>query len=243
MGFTQTVQAKQNRKIFIAVLVLACSLLPLRPSQAGFTLKDPNIPDGEILTYSSTTNGAVTDIIEKTVIKKQDGREFYEVTSNSPALDLVIRIERQSMAVLSVEQVKKFAEATLASKMEVTTHKPNASPEAIKLVHYTTLKYLMRGFPFADGAHVRIGYFGEGENSKFSMSLTCIKKEIVKTRQEPVECYHLELGLDGFLGAFISKTHLWYSTEPPHRLVRFQGTNGPMGAPESLIELVRRTAP
>ena len=228
-------------RIFIGVVALAGGLLFFRSSQAGFTFSDPNIPDGEMLTYASTTDGVATDIVEKTVIKKTVGREFYEITSNSAALDIVIRIERQSMAVLSVEQVKKFNEVILASKIDVTNLKPNASPAEVKLVHYITLKYLMRGFPFAEGARVRIGYYGESENSKFSMSLTCTKKETIKVRREQAECYHLEFGLDGFLGTFFPTTHLWYSAEPPHRLVKYKGTNGPVGAPESVVELVGRT--
>jgi len=228
--------------VFILGLLLCCPL-SARSAQAGFTFNDPNIPDGELLTYSSTTDNAVTAIVEKTVIKKQGDREFYEITSNSPALDLVLRIERQSMAVLSVEQIKKFNEVTLASKIDVTRQKPNASSAEVKLVHYITLKYLMRGFPFAEGARVRIGYYGESENSKFSMSLTCAKKETIKIGQKPVECYHLEFGLDGFFGTFLPKTHLWYSVESPHCLVKLKGTNGPMGAPESLVELVEPAGP
>ena len=231
------------RTVFIPGLALLCSLLSARPAQAGFTFNDPNIPDGEILTYTMTTDGAVTAIVEKTVLKKQGDSGFYEITSSSPALDLVIRIERQSMAVLSVEQVKKFKEVTLASKIDVIGQKPNASDTEIKLVHYTTLKYLMRGFPFAEGKRQRIGFYGESEKSRFSMSLTCTKKETIKIQQKPVECYHLELGLEGFFGAFFPNTHLWYSAEPPHWLVKFQGTNGPIGTPESLVELVERKGP
>jgi hypothetical protein len=227
---------------FIFGLLLYCPL-SARPAQAGFAFNDPNIPDGELLTYSSTTDGAVTAIVEKTVIKKQGDKEFYEITSNSPALDLVLRIERQSMAVLSVEQVKKFNEVTLASKIDVTRQKPDASSAEVKLVHYIMLKYLMRGFPFAEGARVRIGYYGESSNSKFSMSLTCTKKETIKVGQKPVECYHLEFGLDGFFGTFFPKTHLWYSAELPHCLVKLKGTNGPMNAPESLVELVEAAGP
>jgi len=226
-----------------ALVLLACGLLSSRPSQAGFTFTDPNIPDGEILTYSATTDGVAADIVEKTVIQKTGDRQFYEITSNSPALDLVIRVERPGMAVLYVEQVKKFKEVTLASKIDVIGQKPDPSPDEIKLVHYITLKYLMRGFPFAVGARVRIGYYGDSKNSKFSMSLACTKKEMIRVRQGQVECYHLELGLDGFLGTFFPTTHLWYSTEPPHQLIQFKGTNGPVGAPESRIELVGRTVP
>jgi hypothetical protein len=229
--------------VLITGLMLLCGLLSSWPAQAGFTFNDPNIPDGEILTYTITTDGAVTDLVEKTGLKKQGDKEFYEINSTSPALDLVIRIERQNMAVLSVEQVKKHKEVTLVSKIDVIGQKPNPLATEIKLVHYTTLKYLLRGFPFAEGKKLRIGFYGESEKSRFSMSLTCIKKETIKVRQKPVACYHLELGLDGFFGAFFPNTHLWYSAEAPHRLVKLQGTNGPIGAPESLVELVEWTSP
>ena len=37
---------------------------------------------------------------------------------------------------------------------------------------------------------------------------------------------------------FVPKYHMWFATEPPHHVLRFEGPYGPPGAPEIVMELV-----
>jgi hypothetical protein len=36
---------------------------------------------------------------------------------------------------------------------------------------------------------------------------------------------------------FLPRYEMWFETQPPHRLVRFEGSYGPPGAPEIILEL------
>lgn len=224
------------------IVFFLAAFLPLH-AQAGSTFNDPQIPSGEALSYRITTDNGTTTINETCIIKKDSGREYYEITSSSPMLDLIIRIARGSMAVLSVEQIKKFKEVTLASKIDVIGEKPNTNVDEIKLVHYATFKYLMRGFPFQPGRKLKISYYGENPKKRFPMSITCQKKEILTVANRRIECYRLEFGLDGFWSTFFSKSRLWYSADPPHYLVKHEGPGGPPGAQEVTVELSGRTVP
>jgi hypothetical protein len=224
----------------LIIIFFLCVLPPLN-AQAGFTFTDPQIPSGEQLTYRVTTDNGSSVIQETCVVKKDGEREYYEITSSSPTLDLVIRIARSTMSVLSVDQIKKFSAVTLASRIDVIGEKPNSSEDEVKLVHYAAFKYLMRGFPFQPGRKLKISYYGENPKKRFPMSITCQKKEALTLSSGRIECYRLEFGLDGFWSTFFSKSRLWYSAEPPHYLVKHEGPGGPPGAPEATVELTERT--
>ena len=43
--------------------------------------------------------------------------------------------------------------------------------------------------------------------------------------------------LSRLVSPFIPKYHMWYRPEPPHALLRFEGSYGPPGAPEIVLEL------
>jgi len=212
-----------------------------RFAQAGFIFSDPQIPSGEKLTYRVTTDNGTSAIHETCVVKKDGDRGYYEITSSSPTLALVIRIVRDTMTVISIDQIKKFQEVTLASRIDVIGEKPNAAEDEVKLVHYAAFKYLMRGFPFQPGRKLKISYYGENPKKRFPMSITCHKRETLAIGNRRIECYRLEFGLDGLWSTFFSKSRLWYSAEPPHYLVKHDGPGGPPGAPEATVELTDRT--
>ena len=66
-----------------AVMLIAASPLP---AWAGFSFRDPEIPDNERLTYRSHTEGQASIISEKVIVQKDGNRELYEITSNSPSV-------------------------------------------------------------------------------------------------------------------------------------------------------------
>jgi hypothetical protein len=235
---------KKNKMHFQKIIFILSALLygaAAGPAWAGFAFLDPRIPDGEMLLYKCVTGGQASEIREKIIMRKDTGRDIYEITSTSPTLDLVLRIAGQSMAVQSVDMVKKYNEVTLASKIEVIGEKPNAGDDEVKLVHYSVFKYLMRGFPFGEGKKLKVSYYGENPKKLFSMSVTCQKRETLTVGGKPVDCYRLEFGLDGFWSTFLPRSKLWYAVELPHYLVRHEGPSGPPGAPESTVELIERT--
>ena len=198
---------------------------------------DPNIPNGETITYISRVGDKALTVVEKVVIKKEGEKDLYEITSRSNPLDRTIVLEKDTMAVVSVHTVRKYPEVTLESHLKVIDEKEEFGTDAIKLADFTIMNYLFRGFPFEKREKLKIGSYREEQKDDFPLNVTCKKQEKVEINGRTIECYKLELGMDGFWGRFFPKTNMWYSVEPPHYLVRYKGQSGRPGSPKRVVEL------
>ena len=204
---------------------------------------DPNIPNGETITYVSRVGDKVLTVVEKVVIKKEGEKELYEITSRSNPLDRTIVLEKDTMAIVSVHTVRKYQEVTLDSYLTVIDEKEQFGSDKIKLADFTIMNYLFRGFPFGKLEKLKIGSYREEQKDDYPLNVTCKKREKIEINGRAVECYKLELGMDGFWGRFFPKTNMWYSVEPPHYLVRYKGQSGRPGSPKRVVELESYTVP
>ena len=227
------------KPLVVFLLLLICSVwLHYSESVSAETLfVDPNIPHGETITYTSRTGDTLTTIVEDVVIKRNGDRETYEITSRSESLDRTVVLVKETMTLLSVHTVRKYQEATLDSQLTVLDEKLYFKQDEVKLADFSALMYVFRGFPFNKLKKLKIGRYGDKKKGKFSFNVKYKKIEKVKVNQRTVECYKLELGMDGFWGTFFPKTNMWYSVAPPHYLVRYEGPSGPPGSPKREMEL------
>jgi hypothetical protein len=198
---------------------------------------DPNIPSGETITYSSRVGDKAGTVVEKIVIKKEGEKELYEITSNSNKLDRTIVLEKDTMAVVSVHTVRKYQEVILDSHLKVIDEKEQPGSDVIMLADFTIMNYLFRVFPFGKREKLKIGSYREEQKDDYPLNVTCKKQEKIEINGRTIECYKLELGMDGFWGRFFPKTNMWYSVEPPHYLVRYKGQSGRPGSPKRVVEL------
>ncbi len=226
----------------LLILCLFSGLLPDRAG-AGFQFSDPGIPHGEVLTYRCLKKGVVTTITDTCEIKMIDGRQVYEIVSLAPNLDMRLRLEKPSMAIVSVDSLRKYKNATTDTNFQLLSEAPNTNDDEIKVAHFGALPYLYRGFPFQNMKKLTISYYSDEEKKQFSMSVSCDKREKITIDGTGYECYKLVFGLDGFWGTFLPKRKYWYSVDPPHFLVRYEGAMGMPGSPKSVIELVKRSVP
>ena len=200
-------------------------------------LADPNIPHGETITYVSRVGDKVLTVVEKVVVKREGEKELYEITSRSNPLDRTIIMEKDTLAIVSVHTVRKYQEVTLDSYLTVINEKEQFGSDKIKLADFTIMNYLFRGFPFGKIQKLKIGSYREEQKDDYPLNITCKKREKIEINGRTIECYKLELGMDGFWGRFFPKTNMWYSVEPPHYLVRYKGQSGRPGSPKRVVEL------
>lgn len=222
------------RILFKLLSICAFLIIPVLSNSA---LLDPNIPDGEKITYASTTEGKSTTIVEETCVKTEGSRKVYEITSISGSEDRDIKIEKETMKVLSVHTFRKHPEGTVDSK-QTFTEKKSVREDEIRLVDFVVLRYLLRGFPFGKVNNMKVVGFGEGRQSNFAIKVKFLKEEKVKVSGGTFNCYKLEIAIEGFLAAFFPKTSLWYSVEEPHYLVRCEEPSH-TGSSKRIIELVK----
>jgi hypothetical protein len=71
----------------------------------------------------------------------------------------------------------------------------------------------------------------------FSLELNLLGRESVRAGGVARDCWKLQMGLSGILGGMMPKSTFWYATEPPHVLVRFEGSRGGPGSPVTVLEL------
>jgi hypothetical protein len=208
---------------------------------AGFKLQDPRIPHGEIIKHSCNIDGQITEIHESVLVSEADNRTVYRIQSISPDFKMVLKVDKESMSVVSLDTVRKYPDATLEKSLKVERVSGIVREDEIKLVHMLALKYVLRGFPFESCRKVRIGGFGRKSKKRFKMHVELKKREKIRCAEKEYDCYRLELGMDGFWGTFFPKTKLWYQAEPPHCLVRYEGALGPPGTKKNKIELKEYT--
>jgi len=220
------------------ILVSALILLgPAAPLWAGFCFQDPGIPHGETVTYESRSNGGLKTIKDAVFVVSDGITEVYEIRSYSPTLDSVMKINKQNMSILSVHLIRKYSDATIDSTLTMVSQRENSKDDEVKIPHFLVLKYLLRGFPFGERKEIKISYYGEERSKQFLMSVKYKKKESIKVKDITIDCHKLEVGLDGFWGTFLPELEFWYSVDPPHYLVKYEGVMGSPGAPESNVLL------
>ena len=207
------------------------------PVSAETLFADPDIPHGETITYISRAGDKEITVVEKVVVKKEGEKVLYEITSRSKPLDRTIVLEKDSMAIVSVRTVRKYEEVTLDSHVTVIDEKKQVGSDKVKLADFTIMNYLFRGFPFGKREKLKIGSYREEQEDDYPFNLTCKKRETIEVNGRGVECYKLELGMDGFWGRFFPKTNMWYSVAPPHYLVRYKGQSGRPGSPKRVVDL------
>ena len=65
--------------------------------------------------------------------------------------------------------------------------------------------------------------------------------EKIKTKDGEIECYKVEivpkLGVLGVFKILFPKTYFWFTVEPPHRWVRYEGLENGVGTPEVVMEV------
>ncbi|MBN1524718.1 MAG: hypothetical protein JW904_09555 [Spirochaetales bacterium] len=197
-------------------------------------LTDPLIPDGEKISYSVTIENRTFTRMQTILQKTENGKELYEVTSDSQSEDQRLKIDRRKMEV--VYSWTKVKAKYFTVEKEITTHK-NVIPtnkNEIAIIEYNGMTHLFRGFPFPATRSIRVR---TSEGGDILILATFTKETDVATKLGTVRCFELEVGLDGLLGIFFPKTYVWYTKEAPHYMVKYEGISGGPGSPVMKMEI------
>ena len=228
----------KSKMLFLILLTYSVFPGSLGFVRAEAPFVDPHIPNGETITYTSRVDDKLLTVTENVVIKREGERKLYEITSRSEPLDRTITLVKDTMAIKSVHTVRKFQEVTLDSRLTVIDEKPPIGDNGVKLADFAVMTYVFRGFPFEKLKQMKIGFYGEESKRKYTFSAHYKKREKVEVNQQTIECHKIEFGMDGFWGAFLPKMKVWYSIDPPHYLVRYEGLVGPPGTPKRDVRLL-----
>ncbi len=219
------------RPFLIFICLLSCLPAAVLAQQP---LVDPGIPDGETAVYAVKA-GQETAVLTQRIEKKTDnGRLVYEVTSESALDDMKVRINAGTMTVEYSWVRRKRPELVIEIETKTVKNTVKTKADEISVADFSGLLHILRGFPFGKLKTVKIRM---AQGSDFVMNAVNTKEVDIKTAAGKIRCYEIELGLDGFLGAFMPKTLFWFSREAPYYLVRYQGQMAGPGSPELVMEL------
>ena len=225
-------------KLFFSLLI-AGLLLFSKSVCAQTPLVDPQIPDGEAAMYNSKIGDNQFTVETRVQIKREGDKEFYEITSLSKRQDKIVQLDKKTMAIISVHTLRKYPDATLDSHLKVLSDKQTFKDGELKLADFNVLMYIMRGYPFGKQNSLKIGYYGEGNEKSYTMTLSYKGIEKVTIKDKTYECHKLDFGMSSFIGTFLPKLNLWYSAAPPHYLVKYEGPEGPPGTPKRTLEVLQ----
>lgn len=218
-------------------LTLCIAMLVLNSAGAGTSLRDPGIPDREKTTYSFRVGNESEKLVEEVVIKEEDGKGIYEISSKSKSEDVVVKIVKDTMLPFYVHTVTRTKERTIDKKIALVEEKSKAGPDEIRTMDFPSLRYVLRGFPFNEGKSLKVIFLERGK-MPIEIKVNLLKTEELKINNRNIGCYKLGLVGSGMMGFMFPKIYFWYSIELPHYLVRYEGTAGQLGAPRQIIELI-----
>jgi hypothetical protein len=215
--------------LFIATMVFTAD-------KATPALVDPGIPNNETCSYKVTLGKDVYASVMRTPQKTESGRAFYEITSDSPRENLVVRMDRVRMNIVYSRVKRIKTDLVVQTETSILKNEVRVGGDEVILVDFNGLPLMLRCFPFAARRSLKLK---TGEESGFVLVANLTRTVEVKTPAGAFRCHEIELGADGLLGGFFPKSYLWYTADAPHYLVKYQGQSGAPGSPTMVIELVK----
>ena len=210
-------------------------------------LRDPDISDGEFAVYRVDVEGEYSHFTESIAVREKDGRNYYEIASESDDESKTINIARDAMVPFFVRTVTRGNGFTSENSTSITLE-PGFEYRGIMVLSFDDLVYLLRGYPFEKEASIEVGFLESSEDEdsgifNFDISIRFNELETLEIGERLIDCYRLELrfrasGIMKILNGMIPKTYFWYNAEPPHYLVAYEGSSGPPGTPKRFVRIV-----
>ncbi|MBT3275424.1 MAG: hypothetical protein HN368_19875 [Spirochaetales bacterium] len=219
--------------------------------QTGFgdtPLRDPGIPDGEIAAYTMREKDKEQQFIETFQHRDDGNKDIYSVLYTSDSEVVEVKIDRSSMLPYYVHSSTERETMDVETLTSLTLNTETDYPD-IKILSFSDLKYVLRGFPFADEVQsIDIGFLNSSDEDEedgsfdFNIRVNYEGTETVDIGNKDIDCYKLELkmratGIMRIINSFIAKTYFWYSVESPHYLVAYEGSSGFPGSSKVFIEI------
>ena len=235
-----------SMKAFIpALLCFLLSMALLEFNTFGSTFSDPGVANGEQIVWRGITPDKKTILSTVTWrVKDKNGKPVYEITTDSGSKKygryIIDKSDLRLIWVHVLEETKDGkSEITIESKddHQYLIHNFKNKHKDKKIGHYLNgyngiiLPFSLRGFPFGKQKEVKIRLtppFGPGMPfwtwTMWKSYVKYLGEEKVTVPAGTFDCYKLEvMASSRLIKRFTSKHYFWYTKEPPHWFVKFQG--------------------
>jgi len=230
---------------YTALLYLFAAAAPL---SAQTVLKDPMIPDGETASYTVREGEAKYTFTEEVFAIEEKERSIYGFIYKAEGETVEVRVERPGMIPVSVRSVYSGNGISIESSTSLSFDR-RYRPEGVPVLSFTDLKYVLRGYPFGeiredlDIEFIDTGGEDDETAGDFAITVRYIDLEEMNVTGRTIACHKIELQVSGsgimrVLKPFIPRTYFWYSADPPHYLVAYEGSSSFPGSPKRHVEIL-----
>lgn len=199
-------------------------------------LSDPGIKSGEVLTYTVTVGQDISKLEVKTDIKTIEGQSFYLMKTIDKNEEVEMLFRKVDFQLTSIHVNQKQNNSKVERQIVLKEEKKLKGNE-IGLLDFRGLMYALRAVPFKNMEELYIHVYATENN--FPTSIKYVGEEKLIVDGISMNCYKIQLNIDGFWGKLFPKLTYWYNVAQPHYLVRYEGSSGGPGTPKRVIELVK----
>ncbi|HEY9593307.1 MAG TPA: hypothetical protein VHE79_02460 [Spirochaetia bacterium] len=231
-------RSARGRAARVSVAAIALSCLAATALGAQVVIANPSLPTEETVVYVERTGGATRMLRQD--LRLHDGADgrWLELRTSTDDTDTTLRLDPSTLFATRSETTQRGADATVRRSMEVIEARSQPKSGELLVSDFASLAFVLRGLPWATFRSARVVPVGSsGRNASFSVQISLAGRETVTIGTNRWDCYKVQLGIDGFWGAFLGKSSYWYAVTPPHVMVRSEGPSGGPGSPVTVMEL------
>jgi hypothetical protein len=223
--------------------MLFALVLPAVPLSAQLVIQNPPLPPEESLLYVERIEGRSATVSQAMALRTANGDSWYEFTSKSPTMEVTLRVDAETLFARSSEVITRNGDSVIRRTTEVLQSEARSKPGELLVGDYMSLPVTLRGLPWGTFTQANLVTLGAARGGQpFTVQLTVAGRETVSAGGKSWDCWKVQLGLGGLLGAFFAKSTYWFGADAPHVLVRSEIPSGGPGSPLQVLELQRYSA-
>lgn len=218
-----------RRSILLLLLLIVPSII-----YGQVVLSNPGFPEKETVVYLQDTDGKLETVNYTLENKNVENKSWLEYRFFSKERDLLLKLNSDNLNTFYSESWDRQEESTVHRINEVLLNSKQVEKGELLITDMEGFLIGLRGFPWEDFKSARIVFLGR--SGGFSPELKVKGKETLKINNTNYECWKVQMGMKGVLGAVFPKSYFWFSTESPHYLVRSESAGMP-GSPKTVLEI------
>ncbi len=227
-----------HMKIRKSVLILIFSIVP-SIIYGQVILINPGIPEKETIIYTQNTEGKIETVKSIIEYKSSENKLWLEYRFYSTERDVLLKLNRSNLNAYYSEAWNRPGNSSFHTIIEVLENGKQAGDDELLIIDMDGFIVGLRGFTWKKNASARIVFMNR--SGGFSPELKVKGKETLNLNGNSYECWKVQVGMKGVLGAVFPKSYFWYSIDSPHYLVRSEAAGLP-GSPKIILELESYTA-
>ena len=217
------------RVISIAILIIIPSIM-----YGQVIITNPGVPEQETIFYIQDTEGKLETVKSVIKYKSSENDSWLEYRFYSNERDVLVKLDENNLNAFYSEVWDRPGNSSFHSITEVLKNGKKAGKDELHVIDMDGFIVGLRGLTWKKNASARIVFMNR--SGGFLPELKVKGKETLTINGNSYECWKVQIGMKGVLGAIFPKSYFWYSVDSPHYLVRSEVAGLP-GSPKIILEI------